>query len=205
MLSGALFSRSPAAVPHAQSVHHNKRHVILKFNHHIVCFLKTILLNPKSEEFWTDRPITVPSGGVLPLQTQDHRPLSDLRYRQAHHCHWGSPGIDSDARVVLSCNALHLSQFSSSQRSPRCACLLVSHLEQQLFLVDSSAVRPSAANACWAGCWIVLCHASRLFEAWVKGKVMGNDVLSHVYLSISNWSFTYTMTCLTFHLGLCVE
>lgn len=138
MLSGALFSRSPAAVPHAQSVHHNKRHnVILKFNHHIVCFLKTILLNPKSEEFWTDRPITVPSEGVLPLQTQDHRPLSDLR-----HCHWGeSRQLTSDARAVLSCNALHLSRFSSSQKSsPRCACLLVSHLEQQLFLVDSSVL-----------------------------------------------------------------
>lgn len=173
MLSGALFSRSPAALPHAQSVHHNKRHnIILKFNHHIVCFLKTILLNPKSEEFWTDRPITVASEGVLPLQTQGtDRPITVIG---------GSPG--SWRQMLVLCFPV-MPFILASSLAPR------SHLPLCLSsCVTSGAatvpcrffcVRPSAANACWAGCWKVLYHASRLFEAWVKGKVMGNDVLSH--------------------------
>lgn len=76
MLSSALFSRSPTAIPHAQSIHHNKRHnVILKFNHHIVCFLKTILLNPESEEFWTDSP-SLFHWGVLPAADTGPSPLT---------------------------------------------------------------------------------------------------------------------------------
>lgn len=76
MLSSVLFSRSPTAIPHAQSIHHNKRHnVILKFNHHIVCFLKTILLNPESEEFWTDSP-SLFHWGVLPAADTGPSPLT---------------------------------------------------------------------------------------------------------------------------------
>lgn len=83
-----------------------------------------------------------------------------------------------DAHIVLSCNARHLSASSQALRSrfpvvPVSLCHVWSSNCSRRFF----CVRPSAANASLAGCCIVLYHASRLFEAWVKGKVIGNDVL----------------------------